>query len=115
MMSYLLLLLASFFTCGGQLCQKQAVVCWQQRPPSSRLATTLRWLLAACCSLGIAMLLWLLVLQRLPLGIAYPMLSINFVLITLCAHYWFGEKAGVRHWCGVALIMLGIYLMSRGL
>ena len=98
-MSYLLLLLASVFTCGGQLCQKQAVVCWQQRPPSSRLATTLRWLLAACCSLGIA----------------YPMLSINFVLITLCAHYWFGEKAGVRHWCGVALIMLGIYLMSRGL
>ncbi|AJQ99194.1 polymyxin resistance sucrose-6 phosphate hydrolase [Hafnia paralvei ATCC 29927] len=114
-MSYLLLLLASVFTCGGQLCQKQAVVCWQQKPPSSRLPTTLRWLLAACCALGIAMLLWLLVLQRMPLGIAYPMLSINFVLITLCAHYWFGEKASARHWCGVALIMFGIYLMSRGL
>lgn len=113
-MSYLLLLLVSLLTCGGQLCQKQAAECWRVQPPSSRLPTTLRWLLAACCAMGIAMLLWLWVLQRLPLGVAYPMLSLNFVLVTLFAHFGFGERADVRHWCGVALIMAGIGLMGYG-
>lgn len=114
MMSYLLLLLVSLFTCGGQLCQKQAVECWRILPPPTRRAPALRWLLAACFALGVAMLLWLVVLQRLPLGVAYPMLSVNFVLVTLSAHFWFGERAGLRHWCGVVLIMVGIYLMSQG-
>ncbi|MBW7984092.1 undecaprenyl phosphate-alpha-L-ara4N flippase subunit ArnE [Enterobacillus tribolii] len=114
-MNYFLLLMVSLLTCGGQLCQKQAVECWRIRPASRRLPSALRWLFAACCALGIAILLWLAVLQRMPLGVAYPMLSINFVLVTLSAHFWFGERASVRHWCGVALIMVGIYLMSRGL
>jgi undecaprenyl phosphate-alpha-L-ara4N flippase subunit ArnE len=52
------------------------------------------------------------VLQRLPLSLAYPMLSLNFVMVTLAARWLFHEPTSARHWCGVASIMLGILLMS---
>ncbi|WP_213990725.1 4-amino-4-deoxy-L-arabinose-phosphoundecaprenol flippase subunit ArnE [Sodalis sp. dw_96] len=113
MTGYLMVLLASLLTCGGQLCQKQAALRWQRRRlPEHRRRTALVWLGAALLLLIIAMAVWLNVLQRLPLSQAYPMLSLNFVLVTLCAHWFFHERITLRHWYGVASIILGIALMS---
>ena len=61
---------------------------------------------------GLGMAVWLNVLQRLPLSPAYPMLSLNFVMVMLAARWLFHELTTARHWCGVASIMLGILLMS---
>jgi len=58
------------------------------------------------------MLAWLEVLRRLPVSLAYPMLSLNFVLVTLAARFIFGESVSSRHWSGVAAIMAGIFLMG---
>lgn len=113
-MAYFLVVLVCLLTCAGQLCQKQAAHSWQQRP-EQRLAVTLRWLTAAIILLGLGMLFWLSVLQHLPLSLAYPMISFNFVLITLAARWLFNEPTTPRHWCGVVSIMLGILLMSLDL
>ncbi len=51
-------------------------------------------------------------LQRLEVGIAYPMLSLNFVLITLVARFVFHEPVDRRHWIGVALVMGGVLLLG---
>jgi len=113
MNGYLLVLLASLLTCGGQLCQKQAALCWQCRQtPVHHRRATLGWLAVAVLLLAMAMAVWLNVLQRLPLSLAYPMLSLNFVLVTLCAHWFFHERITLRHWCGVISIILGIALMG---
>lgn len=113
MTGYLLVILASLLTCGGQLCQKQAAMRWQYLPRlDNRRWAAFGWLAAALLLLAIAMLVWLNVLQRLPLSLAYPMLSLNFVLITLCAYWFFHERITLRHWCGVAFIIAGIVLMS---
>ncbi|AKJ43359.1 4-amino-4-deoxy-L-arabinose-phosphoundecaprenol flippase subunit ArnE [Pragia fontium] len=114
-MSYLLLFIVSILTCCGQLSQKVAAQRWQSHPESSRLRVTLYWLFLSALLLGVAMLVWLRVLQLLPLSVAYPMISLNFVLVTLCARYVFGEPTDKQHWIGIGLIMLGIFLMSRGL
>lgn len=111
MMAYVLVILVSLLTCAGQLCQKQAAQIWEQAE-NRRLSMTLRWLTLAAIFLGLGMLLWLNVLQRLPLSLAYPMLSLNFVLVTLAARWLFNEPTTLRHWCGVVSIMLGILLMS---
>ncbi|CAI0700533.1 MULTISPECIES: 4-amino-4-deoxy-L-arabinose-phosphoundecaprenol flippase subunit ArnE [Serratia] len=108
---YLLVIVVSLLTCGGQLCQKQAAQCWQLAP-AVRRGPTLRWLALAVLLLGLGMAVWLNVLQRLPLSLAYPTLSLNFVLVTLAARWLFKEPTTVRHWCGVGSIMLGILLMS---
>lgn len=110
-MAYLLVIVVSLFTCVGQLCQKQAAQVWQQAD-ERRLTITLRWLVLAVVSLGLGMAVWLMVLQRLPLSLAYPMLSLNFVLVTLAAGWLFNEPTTRRHWYGVGAIVLGILLMS---
>ncbi|CNI00732.1 SMR family multidrug efflux pump [Yersinia thracica] len=111
MTNYLLLIMVSLLTCAGQLCQKQAAQCWAL-PQEERLAPVLCWLVSAVLLLGLGMLLWLRLLQHLPLSVAYPILSFNFVLVTLAAQLFYGEKATSRHWLGVASIMFGILLIS---
>ncbi|MGL5700169.1 MAG: 4-amino-4-deoxy-L-arabinose-phosphoundecaprenol flippase subunit ArnE [Kluyvera sp.] len=109
MITWACLLLASLLSCGGQLCQKQAT-----RPAAQgrRGRHLLIWLGLALALLGLGMLLWLLVLQQIPVGIAYPMLSLNFVWVTLAARTFWHEPVGRRHWAGVALIIIGIMLLG---
>lgn len=106
-----LLLLVSILTCVGQIAQKQAVVTWQGEKPN-KAASAIRWLVLAVFMLGLGMLFWLKLLETMPLSIAYPMLSINFVLVTLIGQFVYHEQTGLNHWLGVVSIMVGILLMS---
>ncbi|MBT2341170.1 MULTISPECIES: 4-amino-4-deoxy-L-arabinose-phosphoundecaprenol flippase subunit ArnE [Pseudomonas] len=112
-MSLLLLLAACLLTCLGQIAQKFAVESW--RGGSSSWVGKLRspWLWLALVALGAGLLVWLLVLQRLEVGIAYPMLSLNFVLITVVGRFVFHEAVDRRHWLGVALVMVGVMLLGQ--
>ena len=112
-MTLTLLLMACLLTCAGQVAQKYAVESW--RGPESGIAQKLRspWLWLALLCLGLGLLVWLLVLQRLEVGIAYPMLSLNFVLVTLVARFVFHEHIDARHWFGVALVIAGVVLLGR--
>lgn len=114
-MSYLLLLLVCVLTCAGQIGQKVAAERWKTLPASVRLRPVVFWLVLSAASLGIAMFIWLRVLQQLPLSVAYPMISLNFVIVALCARYLFREPTDKQHWIGTGLILLGIFLMSRSL
>lgn len=83
-----ILVLASLLSVGGQLCQKQAT-----RPLTAggRRRHLMLWLGLALICMGAAMVLWLLVLQTLPVGIAYPMLSLN-----LSGSRWRHGKSGMN-------------------
>lgn len=109
-MSWLLLLMVSLLTSAGQLCQKQAMLQWQapNAPPLWRNA----WLVAGLAAMGVGLLLWIWLLQLLPLGLAYPMLSLNFIWVNLAAHYWLKEPLTPRHWLGTLAILLGIILLG---
>ena len=94
---------------AGQLCQKQAT-CFAA--VNKRRKHIVLWLGLALACLGLAMVLWLLVLQNVPVGIAYPMLSLNFVWVTLAAVKLWHEPVSLRHWCGVAFIIGGIVILG---
>ena len=98
-MTLTLLLLACLLTCAGQIAQKYAVEGW--RGVDTGVAQKLRspWL-------------WLALLC-LEVGVAYPMLSLNFVLITLVARYLFKETIDLRHWLGVGLVIAGVVLLGQ--
>lgn len=106
-MTWSLLILASLLSVAGQLCQKQAT-----RPVSKADRHRLLWLGLALVSLGLGMLLWLRVLQKVPVGLAYPMLSLNFVWVTLAAWGIWREPVSARHWLGVGLIIIGIIMLG---
>ncbi|POA40833.1 4-amino-4-deoxy-L-arabinose-phosphoundecaprenol flippase subunit ArnE [Pseudomonas sp. GW456-12-1-14-TSB6] len=112
-MSLWLLLLACLLTCLGQVAQKFAVESW--RGASLSWSSKLRspWLWLALLALGAGLLVWLLVLQRLPVSIAYPMLSLNFVIITLIARFVFREPVDAQHWFGVVLVIGGVALLGQ--
>lgn len=106
------ILAVNILTCAGQLAQKQAA---SGEPKSgSRKRHVLVWLGLSLLCLGSAMLLWLSVLQRVPVGVAYPMLSLNFILVTLAARWLWRETITTRQWLGIALIVLGVICVGRG-
>lgn len=112
-MTWALLLGACLLTCMGQIAQKYAVESWRgvESGLGAKLLSPWLWLALAC--LGAGLLVWLLVLQRLEVGIAYPMLSLNFVLITLAARFVFHETIDRRHGVGMVLVIAGVVLLGQ--
>lgn len=101
----LLIILVSLLSCSAQLCQKQAT-----RAASRR--TRLSWIGVSVLLLGVAMLLWLLVLQRVPVSQAYPMLSLNFIFVALAGHLLWRERLTPRQITGTLLVVTGVALMA---
>ncbi|PBP41945.1 4-amino-4-deoxy-L-arabinose-phospho-UDP flippase [Pseudomonas syringae] len=112
-MTWLMLACACLLTCLGQIAQKYAVQDWRGAFPGTFTALRSIWLWLAVACLGAGLLIWLMVLQRLDVGIAYPMLGLNFVLITLAGRYLFDEPVDAQHWLGIALILVGVFQLGR--
>ncbi|MFZ1827810.1 MAG: EamA family transporter [Candidatus Competibacteraceae bacterium] len=62
---------------------------------------------------GISVLVWIVALSRVPVSIAYPMLSIGYVVNALAANALFGEALHGGRWLGIGFIMIGVYLLAR--
>lgn len=56
---------------------------------------------------------WLLVLSRVQVSYAYPMLSIGYVVNALAAYYLFGEPLSSVRMLGIFIIIAGVYLVAR--
>lgn len=60
-----------------------------------------------------SLVVWIMALSRVPVSIAYPMLSIGYVVSAVAAYYLFGESLGLSRWMGIGFIIVGVYLVSR--
>jgi len=56
---------------------------------------------------------WIMALSRVEVSIAYPMLSIGYVVNALAAWYLFGEALGAMRLTGIGFIIVGVYLVAR--
>lgn len=57
---------------------------------------------------------WLYLISRVPLSLAYPMLSLGYIVIALISWIVFKEKISLINWAGIFLIMLGVSLVAQG-
>lgn len=62
---------------------------------------------------GIGALLWLFVLGRAPLSLAYPFVGIGFILTMLAGAFWLNESISVARIAGTLLIAIGCVLVAR--
>jgi len=62
----------------------------------------------------ISMLIWLYVLSRMELSFAYPFVALNYVLILFGSYFLLKETITPMKVIGVAVIVIGVYLISRG-
>lgn len=60
-----------------------------------------------------SLVIWIMALSRVPVSIAYPMLSIGYVVSAVAAHFLFGETLGAGRWLGIGFIIAGVFLVSR--
>lgn len=61
---------------------------------------------------GISALFWLVVLSRVKLSIAYPVVGFSYIVVVAMARWVFHEHVPALRWIGVAVIALGIALVG---
>ncbi len=62
---------------------------------------------------GVSLVVWILGLSRVPVSIAYPMLSIGYLINALAAWQLFGESLTAQKLVGIAFIVAGVVLVTR--
>ena len=57
---------------------------------------------------GLATILWLFILTKVPLSVAYPIQSIAYILAVFGAYFFFQEEITLWKVIGIILIMAGV-------
>ena len=56
---------------------------------------------------------WLMVLSRTPVSIAYPLSSLAYVTSAIAAHYLLNENLSIIRVLGILVILLGVFLVAK--
>lgn len=61
----------------------------------------------------VSLVVWIMGLSRVPVSVAYPLLSIGYVLNALAAWYLLGESLSAQRMAGIGLIIVGVFLVAK--
>ena len=76
------------------------------------MATQGYFVLGTACYV-VSLFVWILGLSRVPVSVAYPLLSVGYVVNAIAAHYLFGETVTLQRWLGIGFIVVGVWLVAR--
>jgi multidrug transporter EmrE-like cation transporter len=71
------------------------------------------WLWVGLICYGISVVIWILALSRVDVSIAYPMLSIGYIVNAIAASHLFDEPLGIGKVVGIGVIIVGVYILAR--
>jgi multidrug transporter EmrE-like cation transporter len=71
------------------------------------------YILGGLMCYAISVVVWIMALSRVEVSIAYPMLSIGYVVNAIAAYLLFGEAVGVQRLVGIGIIVVGVYVVAR--
>ena len=81
-------------------------------PIGWKLATEWHIITALFCY-GLSVIVWVLALSRVPVSIAFPMLSMAYIVTAVAAWYLLGEDLSMTKLVGIGVIILGVIIISR--
>jgi multidrug transporter EmrE-like cation transporter len=81
-------------------------------PMGLRLATEPHICSGITCYV-LSLIVWIMVLSRVEVSIAYPMVSIGYVVNAVAAWYLFGESITLMRVIGIGVIILGVFIVAR--
>jgi undecaprenyl phosphate-alpha-L-ara4N flippase subunit ArnE len=67
------------------------------------------WIWFICYTFMI--ILWLYVLQTIPLSQAFPVLGLMYALVPIASHYLLKEQLLFSQWLGISIIITGVALV----
>lgn len=73
------------------------------------------WAIGGIILYAVSALFWLVVLSRVPLSVAYPIVAVGYVVVVLYSRFVFNEPVKAVAWVGLALIVVGVAITAQGL
>jgi multidrug transporter EmrE-like cation transporter len=70
-------------------------------------------ILAGLACYALSVVVWIGALSRTPVSVAYPMLSIGYIVNAVAAWYLFAEALTPMRVAGIAVIIAGVVLVTR--
>jgi multidrug transporter EmrE-like cation transporter len=70
-------------------------------------------ILAGVALYAVSVVFWILALSRVDVSIAYPMLSIGYIVSALAGWLLFSEAVGPARVAGIVIIIVGVWLVAR--
>ncbi len=70
-------------------------------------------IVAGLCCYVVSVVVWIVALSRVDVSLAYPMLSLGYVVNAIAAWWLFGEMLGPMRWFGIVMILGGVFVVSR--
>ncbi len=61
----------------------------------------------------VSLVIWLMVLSRVEVSYAYPLLSVGYIVTAFAGKLFFNEAIGPVRWAGILVICAGVYLVTR--
>ncbi|MFH1486238.1 MAG: EamA family transporter [Chloroflexota bacterium] len=117
---YLILLVALCFTVTGELLLKYGMnkVGVLSLHPSVVLPLLWRTFTTPQILMGFvlvfsASIFWLSVISRIDLSLAYPMLSIGYIIVVIASWLLLGEQITVTRVLGTLIIVGGVFVITR--
>ncbi len=120
MKDYFLLIFNVLLTVIGQLLLKQGVTAVGQIGSFRELLSKFwqvifnPYVLGGISIYGFTTFVWLVILSRVKLSIAYPMLSLGYVLVIPFSWFIFKESIPRVRIIGAIIICIGVYLVAQG-
>jgi multidrug transporter EmrE-like cation transporter len=117
--AYGFVLVTIIFTVVGQLLIKwQAMqagslpASWPARASFMMNLLLNPWIILGLLSAVVAACAWMLAMTRLPISIAYPMMSLTYPLVIVISWWLLGETLSPWRGVGVGLILIGIAMLG---
>ncbi|MDR5813267.1 SMR family transporter [Caballeronia sp. LZ033] len=82
-------------------------------PVGMKIATQLPIIGGLSCYV-LSVVVWIVGLSRVDVSIAYPMLSLGYVVNAFAAWYLFGEVLSMQRLIGIGIILVGVVVLARG-
>jgi multidrug transporter EmrE-like cation transporter len=61
----------------------------------------------------ISVAVWLLVLSRVEVSFAYPLLSVGYIVNAVAGYYLFNENLSMTRITGILIICVGVYFVTK--
>ena len=61
----------------------------------------------------VSVVVWVIGLSKVPVSIAYPMLSIGYVVNAIAAYYLLNEAVTPMRLAGIGIICVGVFVVAR--
>ncbi len=120
-MSYLpLILLGVLLNAAAQLCLKEGMrrighfdFVWANIIPIGLQVAGNVFVLSGLFLYVISVAVWLLVLSRVEVSFAYPLLSVGYIVNAVAGYYLFQENLSLTRVTGILIIIVGVYFVTR--